>query len=313
MRFRTERAASFLLVTAVTASCVAAGGRPEPPGTAPGATASEAFWARWGDGRAELSAYSVRTERYGAVREGEAVLIFVTEPTDRRTWVKDERGRVPDADRAEVLKLNHTLGFRTGIYPYSVMTSVFAPVDGAAPERFSPAKISFTAQEWCGHVFRTMWPEPGRLRHELHSYFESEGDRRETIEVADGTLYEDALWIQLRELDGPFAGGGDWSGHLIPSSWEMRKSHLPPRAVRATIRRSDTEAEGTPVTRFVIEYEGMRREIDVESSGERRILGWRGPGPEEGRLLGSARLAYWELNGRGDERYLPRIGLGAGR
>jgi len=309
MRFPLGAIFSILSLAAGATSCAPPANR-AGPAQEPGVRASEAFWSRWGDGKAELSGYAVREERYGAMRDGRMVLIYVTEPMERRTWVKDDSGSVPEDERVEVLKLNRNLTFRTGIYPYSVMTSVFAPVDGAEPERFSPTKISFTAQEWCGQVFRMLLPRSGAVRDELHSYFQSEGDRSETIDLPADTLYEDALWIQLRELDGPFAGGGDWSGRLVPSSWSMRKSHRPLRAVRATIRRADAERDGTPVTRFTIEYEGAAREIDVEKGEGHRILGWRGPGEEAGRLLATARLAYWELNAPGGERYLSRIGMG---
>ena len=175
----------------------------------PAATASPAFWKVWGDGKAELSGYAVTTSRYGAPREGRVVLIYVTEPMDRRNWIKDDAGDVPQEDRVNVLKLNHVLKFQAGIYPYSVMTSVFAPVDSLSAVRFAPAKIAMSAQEWCGHVYQRVLARSDAFKSEMRSYFHSEGDRDTTVKIPPGTLYEDALLIQLRELDGPFAGGGD--------------------------------------------------------------------------------------------------------
>jgi len=185
----------------------------------PSQGASPAFWDHWSDGQAELSGYRVTTPRYGALREGEVVLIYVTEEMNEHTLIKDDTGTVPPEDKEVVLKLNHTLEFDTGIYPYSVMTSVFSPTGSSGRERFAPVKISFTAQEWCGHVFHMLTPTFDDYTSEIHSYFSSEGDARETIETEPFTLYEDALWIQLRELDGLFEGGGDWSGKLVPSVW----------------------------------------------------------------------------------------------
>src|SRR5690606_32484396 len=124
-------------------------------------------------------------------------------------------------------KLNAALRFQTGIYPYSVMTSVFAPVDAYYEHRFTPAKITMTAQEWCGHVFFGVWPGQDRFASRGMSYFASEGERDETVEAPAGALYEDALPIQLRELDGPFAGGRDWEGTLVPSIWGARQAHVP--------------------------------------------------------------------------------------
>jgi len=41
--------------------------------------ADEAFWKLWGDGRGEVSSYDLTFPRYGELRKGTAVLIFVTE------------------------------------------------------------------------------------------------------------------------------------------------------------------------------------------------------------------------------------------
>ena len=91
---------------------------------------------------------------------------------------------VPDDEKTVVLKLNHTLSFRTGIYPYSVMTSVFAPVDGMGRERFAPGKISVSAQEWCGHVYEQIHPKGDHFFSAGHSYFSSEGDSGRRVSTA---------------------------------------------------------------------------------------------------------------------------------
>ena len=36
------------------------------------------FWKHWGDGQAELNGYRLKQPRYGVVRDGTAVMIFVT-------------------------------------------------------------------------------------------------------------------------------------------------------------------------------------------------------------------------------------------
>ena len=275
----------------------------------PEVTASPAFWTAWGDGKAELSGYAVTTSRYGAPREGRAVLIYVTEPMDRRNWIKDDSGDVPREERVNVLKLNHVLKFQTGIYPYSVMTSVFAPVDGLSAERFAPAKIAMSAQEWCGHVYQKVIARPEAFASELRSYFHAEGDRDTTVKISPGTLYEDALLIQLRELDGPFAGGKDWAGSIVPSLWAQRKRHAALEAVAATIRREDATRDGAPVTRFTLAYGSVATTYDVEKAVPRRVLGWKTTEGDETRLLKTARLPYWQLNGQGDEKYLRELGM----
>lgn len=271
--------------------------------------ASAAFKKRWWDGKAELSGYKVTTMRYGEARAASVVLIYVTENMDRRSWIKDDRGDVPAKHKVPVLKLNRMLKFNTGIYPYSVMTSVFSPLDGQGRERFAPAKISLGSQEWCGHVHHAVHPKGARYHSRIQSYFSSEGDRAETVTTAAGTLYEDALLIQLRELDGPFNGGKDWSGQLVPTLWSVRKAHQPLRPVAATIRRSVGSRDGTPVTRFVVKRGSLTTTLDVEQAAPRRILGWRGSDGEQAALLKTTRLAYWKLNKPGGEVYLKQLGL----
>lgn len=288
--------------TAAPAPSAAGRALPTLP-AAPARRASEAFLRAWGDGHAEMSGYRAVVSRYGELRPAEVVLVYVTEPLDRRTLIKDDDA--PEERRLPVLKLNASLRFQTGIYPYSVLTSVFSPVDGYGPERFAPVKVTLSAQEWCGHVFHGVWPGADRFVSRGYSYFASEGEADEEVPVAAGALYEDALLIQLRELDGPFAGGGDWSGALVPSLWANRRAHQPLRPVQATITRSRAGA----VERFALRYGSYTRTFEVEREGARRVLGWTASDGEEARLAGTARLRYWELHGNGDERYRERLGL----
>lgn len=307
---RSRRARAALAACAICALLLApasscGGAAPERPRfpERPRSAASSTFWERWGDGRAELSSYRGTVIRYGAPRDAEQVLVLVTEPLDRDTLIKDDEA-APGA-RVQVLKLNSMLRFQTGVYPYSVMTSVFAPVDRYYEHRFSPAKITLSAQEWCGHVFLGVWPGQERFFARGLSYFASEGERDETVETARDVLYEDALPIQLRELDGPFADGGDWSGQLVPSLWRARRDHAPLRPERATIAR----AEEGEVTRFTLRAGELERVYEIERGGDRRLLGWRSGDGEAMRVVATERLPYWQLNHPGDEEARERIGL----
>jgi hypothetical protein len=276
-------------------------------GVAARVNASTGFWQHWGDGKAEMSGYRITTSRYGQLREGQLVLIYVTEPHDKRSLIKDDRVEKPH--RVNMLKLNSSLTFRTGIYPYSVMMSVFSPVNGNGRERFAPEKISFSAQEWCGHVYQVWKPKLNGFANEIRSYFASEGDKAETIGTKPHAIYEDALLIQLRELDGPFNKGKNWSGDLVPSMWTFRKMHQPPQPLGATINRSDTTHAGKAVTLFEINYGTTQRKVYVEKAFPRRVVAWKNNDGEEATLLKTARLPYWMLNKPGNESYLKQIGL----
>lgn len=270
--------------------------------------ASEGFWDHWGDGRAELSGYEMTVARYGAPREAVTTLIYVTEPHDRNTWIKDDGAESPD--RVEVLKLIRSTHFLTGIYPYSVMSSTFAPVADWGTARFQPTRINLDVQEWCGSVSQRVWPGPGRVRSLRLSYFADEGESLVEAVVPEGTLYEDALLIQLRELDGPFNDGEDWRGWLIPELWRIRGTHGPVAPVEATITRTDATRNGVPVTRFVLEAEAYTRTFDVESAFPRRVLAWETSEGDAASLMSTERLAYWSLNGPGAEAFRAELGLG---
>ncbi len=273
----------------------------------PEAGASSGFWDRWGDGRAEMSGYRVSVPRYGEIRDGRLALIYVTEPHDRRRWIKDDDAEAPH--RVEVMKLNAALEFRTGVYPYRALTSVFAPVADWGRERFSPVKLAASVQEWCGSWRLQAWPGERGFRSLRLSYFAGEGERLREVDAPGDVLWEDALLIQLRELDGPFAGGGDWSGRVVPSLWRLRTGHAEARPVPATIARTDTVRDGTPVTRFVLEYGDYRRTYDVEKAPPRRVLGWSTSEGAEAELLDTERMAYWRLNAEGDGSARARMGL----
>ena len=68
----------------------------------------------WEDGQAELSGYSLKQPRYGQIREGSAVLIFVTETFSESARVKADPGRHPPADEFPAMKLNVVKDFQTG-------------------------------------------------------------------------------------------------------------------------------------------------------------------------------------------------------
>ncbi|MGH7456183.1 MAG: hypothetical protein ACRENG_32815, partial [bacterium] len=86
------------------------------------------FWPWWGDGKGELSSYKVVVSRYGELREGYSVLVFVTEDISRAARIKDDSGTLPPSDRVPALKLNRVVKFATGLYDYSFFTSTFSCV-----------------------------------------------------------------------------------------------------------------------------------------------------------------------------------------
>ena len=143
------------------------------------------FWSHWSDGKAEMNGYRLVQPRYGHNRAGTAALIYVTEDFSDSLRVKADPGKHPASDVYPVLKLNAVRDFQTGIYDYNVMTSTFARVAAGWPI----AKVSFSSQEWCGHVYHQLIPRGGILSGLSHSYFDGEADARDVLTLpADGVM-----------------------------------------------------------------------------------------------------------------------------
>ena len=107
--------------------------------------------------------------RYGEIHEGDAVLVFVTEEINPALQVKADYS---GPENVPILKLNAVRKFFTGIYPYSIMTSVFTPMD--VLKYPLPLKITSSSQEWCGHVYTQMNLSDNEYRVRVHSYFEKD-------------------------------------------------------------------------------------------------------------------------------------------
>jgi hypothetical protein len=295
-----------------SASAVPAGS--DPPVAVLTTEQSNAFWTHWGDGKAELNGYRLTQPRYGAGRPGTAVLIYVTEDFSDSLRVKADPGQHPPRDVYPVLKLNAVRDFQTGIYDYNVMTSTFARVAPGWPI----AKVSFSSQEWCGHVWHQLVPRGGRLDGLSHSYFDGEADGAQKLAFpADGVL-EDALPILVRGWAGAYlAPGTARTVPFLPSLLRSRLEHEPLAWGRAAVAvAADTTSVSLPagtfeVRRWTVTLEGGARisTFDVEVASPYRLVAWSTSDGESAELLGSERLAYWKMNGPGGESALARLGL----
>src|SRR3954454_4302597 len=135
------------------------------------------FWAVWSDGQAEIGAYDLTFTSYNQLRKGVAIAIFVTETFSNTLRVKADPGKHGPGDEYPVMKLNLVKDYQTGIYDYNDMLSTFvalAPVNRRLAA--TPTKISFSSQEWCGHVYSQLLFGEQKARLTQHSYFDGEAD-----------------------------------------------------------------------------------------------------------------------------------------
>ncbi len=213
----------------------------------------DAFWKQWGDGQAELAGYDLTFSRYGEPRRGTAVAIFVTETFSNEARVKADPGKHAKSDEFPVMKLNLVQDFPTGIYDYNIMTSVFvalAPADGISTG--TPAKISFSCQEWCGHVYEQSLYDAKSIRRTSHSYFDGEADRSATIERKAGRRRRGDDSLVGARIRGAVHGAG-------------RVAHAPLSSIGA-------ELTGPASSRGVDDSDIHTRGADADRRGSRRVV-----------------------------------------
>jgi hypothetical protein len=281
-----------------------------------GAHTREQFQDYWYNHGAELSRFSLQQMRYGEIHEGDAVFVFVTEKMHPDTQIKADH---PGEKDIAILKLNAVRKFFTGIYPYSIMTSIFAPVD--VQNYPLPLKISSSTQEWCGHVYTQMNLNEDEYRVRLHSYFEGEGDKDFSLQKA---LPEDALWTLIRLAPGSLPRG---EFIMIPGTVYARLAHRPLSAQKAVADLSPSDEksiEGNPLVIYEINFPDEARTLRIyfEKDFPHRIQKWHET--YKGRIGSGAKVLttratrthtimdpYWKHHSNKDRRRLESLGLSA--
>ena len=283
----------FLLPLSLAIGVVQGCEKPAPRHAAPSFThlAQDGdFAAYWYQGLAELSSYDLKINRYGEPRQGDAVLIFVTEPFSRSRQVKLDNPTEAGDDKATVMKLNAVWKFPTGIYDYSLMNSLFTPVDlQALPHTL---KQTCSIQDWCGQAFFQLNREKNHYLLRQYSYFEKEGDHSTKVEP---DLLEDELFTRIRINPASLPSG---EVDLLPGGFYARLSHLPLKPKRARIQFEESEA----TTQCVVEYLHLDRtlRINYETTFPYRILSWTEEEAQRvvvsGKLRKTLQTAYWNKN-----------------
>ena len=308
---RSPRFAAVLAIFAALPLSLSACAAPEVPLYGPD------FASVWHDGQAELAGYDLTYPRYGEIRAGTAVAITVTEPF---TW--SPRVKADGSDTFGVVKLNLAEDFPTGVYDYNLMTSAFvatAPVEGLPAG--APVKVTFTAQEWCGHAFQQAVFFPGKVEHVGFSYFDGEEHEEQAFKHRGPVLAEDALFLWARGLAAPAVAPGEGlEVALYRSAAVVRLLHEPQAIDEAELERTgstvemDTALGRITVRKATVEVDrddapGLEYAFWVEEASPHRIVKWTRSDGYEAVLTGVDRMPYWSMNGPGGEEALSRIGL----
>jgi hypothetical protein len=269
----------------------------------------------WYQGKAELNRYELQQNRYGDLHPGEAVVIFVTEDflTDRQ--VKNDNYSNPNS--TPILKMNMLRRFTTGLYDYSIMSSVFTPTK--VEEWPQTLKVTTSSQDWCGHSFMQINYQPKEQAYQqtLRSYFESEGDRVDNIDYA---ILEDELMNRLRMDPNTLPTG---TFQIIPSTTVLRLRHLPFAAVIGEGEIKDYEGadfDGDNLKVYIVQFPGMNRTLEIIYQNELPYIieGWTDTYPSMFDRKARTTIAkrketilspYWQKNNPEDEALRDDLGL----
>lgn len=255
---------------------------------------SQEYKDYWFNGTAEISSYELSQARYGQLRDGQSVMVFVTEPFSVSSNTKADN---PTSEDPTVLKLNFTKNFNTGIYPYSMMNSSFFPFEDGQQS----LKVATSVQEWCGQVYMEL-KNKQQFEIDIDSYFEGESQADLKLEK---TLLEDDLWSMIR-LQPDNLPQGEITA--VPGFFYLRLKHVPTKAYSASGSLTQTDS----ISSYAINYPELKRSLTInyETAFPHKILGWTEKYPKsyrgneliqtKGRLKKTIRSDYWRRNSNKD-------------
>lgn len=266
----------------------------------------------WYQGKAEVNSYDLQQERYGAIRPGHAILIFVTEDFLTDKQVKNETNTSKHTKL--VLKHNYIRRFTTGLYDYSIMSSVFSPLDYI--NKPNALKITTTLQDWCGTSSIQLNKRRDKWNVSLRSYFEKENDQDFSI---DNIYSEDELLNLIRISPDNLPTG---NVNILPITQTSLMLHWPIKSfpVKATIQDyKPNDFTGNNIKSYTLEFTDLKRTISYlyESVSPYKIVGWiESYNGKDGKPLTSiAKLhhssmeAYWGENKSENEKMRTQFGI----
>ncbi len=262
-----------------------------------GRNISSEFKKYWYNGTAEISTYTLSQNRYGELRNGHASLIYVTENFLKKEQVKADNAK---KDNIPILKLNSIKKFNTGVYPYSIMQSVFSPVNTSS----FPLKASASIQEWCGQTFIQL-NNKAQFEIQSYSYFASEGDLKINL---DKQFTENELWNLIRLGGISELPTGNFK--IIPALEFIRLKHVPIKSYKATavLKKGNLNS-------YILTIPDLKRTLKINFQPKFPFIieSWSETIENEptttATRITTKNLAYWGLNRKKDETFRKELGL----
>jgi hypothetical protein len=276
-------------------------------------TLNDNFQKYWYQGKAEISRYELSQNRYGDNHPGEAIHIFVTEDFLTDKQVKNDRYK--NKNSISVLKNNMIRQFSAGIYDYSMMTSVFTPIDRNLHP--NTLKITTSSQDWCGQSFQQINLKKDKYKIELRSYFESEADQNFKLDYA---FLEDEIFNRIRLGPENLPLG---KIQMIPSTQICRLMHLETKTLSVEASKyqyTGQEFEGKQLQVFKISFPSINRVLEIvyEETFPYQIIGWKDSYPSMfdkkvrttiAKKTHERFSAYWQENNLKDMALRKDLGL----
>ena len=267
----------------------------------------------WYQGKAEVTSYELTQNRYQDEHPGTAVMIFVSEDFLTDIQVKNDNYTNPNS--VKIIKNNRIKKFTTGIYDYSMMTSVFTKTN--SDNYPYSLKVTSSSQEWCGQTYHQINLKGNKFNSTLHSYFESEADDVSTENV---TILEDELFNLIR-INPELLPKGEIE--IIPSLENLRLRHKNFESIKAIGSVKDNVNpifKDSGILEYKLSFLKESRELNIYFTKAKpyKIIGWTDAYPSmfDGELRTTTAIKkaelfipYWQQNKLEDAEMRTLLGI----
>jgi len=277
------------------------------------AAVDQTFWKTWSDGQAEVSSYDLtQTSPSGDVHRGVAIAIFATDTFSNALRVKADPAKHPNQDQFPVMKFELLKDLQTGLTNSHEQTSSFlalAPVNGRAAG--FPTKISYSRQNWHGALYHQLLFDKTTIRSWRHGILDGDADKVQEIQYPPAATSVDALWFWARQMAEPYVKRGEFRLAPVLTSIEARGQQFKQsNFTRSPVNQKIALPSGNhDVELCSVHIDDEVRKYWVERDAPHRIVRWETSGGERGQLLGSERMKFWQLTGKGGEEQLRKLRL----
>ncbi|NNE26325.1 MAG: hypothetical protein HKN09_05740 [Saprospiraceae bacterium] len=261
----------------------------------------------WYKGKAEISSFELKQNRYDGLHDGEMVMIFVTEDFLPDKQVKNDS--YTSDNSVPVIKNNRIRKFTTGVYDYSIYTSVFTDV--SQQDEVNTYKVTMSSQDWCGQSCAQLNNVGRYNKVSVFSYFEKEGD---SVEKLKDVLLIDEVFNLIRLGESYLPVG---TVEVMPPFLFSRLKHVKEAVYSAEASLLKTD-KGQAIYTIVIPKLDYTLEIEFNMNAQRDILSIKESYPSafDGKLRTTVAtrkniqwLDYWNKNGVEDDSLRAQFNL----